>query len=45
MGMIGYYMLRASFGLSGIISWEELLGKNYEPIVSFISFSAIEVYQ
>lgn len=43
MGMIDFYMLKASFGFSAIISWEELLGENNELIPSLDSFiSAIQ---
>ena len=38
MGMIGFYMLKVSFGFSGIISWEEQLGKNYELRARFLTF-------
>jgi hypothetical protein len=29
MGMIGFYMLKGSFGFSGTTSWAELLGKKF----------------
>lgn len=46
MGMIGFYMLKVSFGFSGIISWEELLGENLLShwIHLFLPFKGMDGY-